>query len=106
MRIFGINRTQLKVSVQQAPISKTPAARIDLRRLLTLLLVWVVMPLALTFSLDLLLDTLPILTIVGLLIAVPVGGYFVMRAALQEMDRVIAQVAPPSPEPDQPDHSA
>ncbi len=96
----------MKVSAQSAPTQKTPTARIDLRRLFSLLLLWVVTPLALTFSLDMFLGTLPILTIAGLLIAVPGGGYFVTRAALQELDTVIAQVAPPNPEPDQPDQPA
>ena len=58
------------------------------------MLVAFIVPIGALFLIDLLLGTLPIATLFGLIIFVPVGSFFVIRAALDEMNRVIDDVAP------------
>ena len=40
----------------------------------------------------------PVLTLFSLLIVLPIGALFTSRAALDEMNKVIAEVAPPTAE--------
>ena len=40
----------------------------------------------------------PVLTLLSLVVFLPIGALFTSRAALDEMNKVIAQVAPPAPE--------
>ena len=40
----------------------------------------------------------PVLTLFSLLIVLPIGALFTSRAALDEMNKVIAEVAPPAAE--------
>ena len=42
----------------------------------------------------------PILTLFSLIIFLPFGAFFTSRAALDEMNKVIAEVAPPEPDID------
>jgi hypothetical protein len=84
------------------PIYKvTP--RIDWRKLLLPFLFIMVLPSIAAFALDVWLGTLPFITIVAILICFPIATIWVTRVALKEMDRVIAEVAPPlTPESDLP----
>lgn len=42
----------------------------------------------------------PVLTLFSLIIFLPIGAFFTSRAALDEMNKVIAEVAPPEPDTD------
>lgn len=44
----------------------------------------------------------PVLTLFSLLIILPIGALFTSRAALDEMNKVIAEVAPPAAENTEP----
>ncbi len=54
-----------------------------------------VAPVFVALLLDLLLATLPLITMVVAVICIPLATFVVMRAALSELDRVIKEVAPP-----------
>jgi hypothetical protein len=54
-----------------------------------------VLPTVAAVLVDMRLGTLPLVTIAAILICFPLATFFVIRIALQEMDRVIAEVAPP-----------
>jgi F0F1-type ATP synthase assembly protein I len=71
-------------------------ARIDWRKLLLLTLLVMVLPTISALLLDGWLGTLPLITIVAILICFPTAIFLVIRIALLEMERVIAEVAPPS----------
>lgn len=73
----------------------TVTARIDWRKLLWLSLLIMVLPTLSAILLDWWLATFPYMTIVAILICFPSATVLVTRVALQEMDRVIAEVAPP-----------
>jgi len=83
---------------QTAPPSP-PQVRIDWRRLTKWLMLTLVVPVGAAITFDLLIGTLPILTLVTSLICIPVATIFVSRAILSEMDRVMAVLAPEVPEP-------
>jgi hypothetical protein len=70
-------------------------ARIDWRKLAVPSLLIMVLPTVAAILLDLRLGTLPLLTIFAILICFPLATFLVIRISLQEMDRVIAEVAPP-----------
>lgn len=75
---------------------RTPAPiRIDLGRGLRALLFTLVLPMSLVITTDLLLGSLPWLTIAGVLICIPLATVVVNRTILGEFDRVVALVAPP-----------
>jgi hypothetical protein len=69
-------------------------ARIDWRKLAVPSLLILVLPTLLAYLLDWWLGSLPLITIAVVLICFPTATFFVIRIALQEMDRVIAEVAP------------
>lgn len=69
--------------------------RIDWRKLLRLFLLVLVLPVVVAFSLDFVVGTTPILTIVAVALFIPLATVLVNRTALQEMDRIIEVVAPP-----------
>lgn len=69
-------------------------ARIDWRKLLVPSLFIMVLPTISAIVLDKWLGTFPYITIVAIAICFPTATFLVMRIALQEMDRVIAEVAP------------
>lgn len=71
-------------------------ARMDWRKLVPSLLI-MVLPTITAFLLDMWLGSLPLITIVAILICFPAAGILFTRITAQEMDRVIAEVAPPLP---------
>ena len=75
-----------------------PQVRIDWRRLVKWLLATLIVPVLLAILFDLLIATLPILTLITSLICIPVATIFVSRAILSEMDRVLTVLAPEVPE--------
>jgi hypothetical protein len=76
-------------------------ARIDWRKLLWPLLFIMVLPTISAFLLDRWLGSLPFITIVAILICFPTATFWVIKGAMSEMDRVIAEVTPPpAPEPE------
>jgi len=75
-----------------------PQTRVDWRRLTKWLLATLIVPVVLAILLDLLIATLPILTLIMSLICIPVATIFVGRAILSEMDRVLTVLAPKVPE--------
>lgn len=81
-----------------AQIQPEPHPRINLKRLVTVLLLSGVVPLSLLIALDIVVGWLPLLTIVGLLIFVPLGSFLVVRTALEEFTRIIDDAAPAEPE--------
>ena len=75
--------------------------RVNSGRLLKILLVSAIVPLSLLLLLDVVSGLLPLLTLVGLLIFIPAGSFFIVRAALDEFSQVIEEVAPVEPEPNE-----
>lgn len=72
--------------------------RIDLRKLTQTFLVVLFLPTAAAVAIDLWLDMLPFVTLIVILIVFPLATFLINRTALQEMDRIIQEVAPPLPE--------
>ena len=68
--------------------------RIDVRRLVGLLVVTLAVPLLIGVLADVFLGTAPLATIVFGFIAIPLATVLVLRSTLSEFDRVIDQVAP------------
>ena len=68
--------------------------RVDIRRLLRVLLLTGIVPLAFLIWVDLASGFWPILTLVGTVVFLPLGSFLVGRAALDEMNKVIDEVAP------------
>ncbi len=77
-----------------------PVYRVDAVRLLRILLFGAVLPILLLIVLDVYSGLLPLLTILGLFIFIPAGSFFIIRAALEEFSKVVADVAPPDDEDD------
>lgn len=68
--------------------------RINLR-LLTRLLLWVlVLPCSAALAVDLLVGTLPYITIAAIVICFPTAAVVLSRAALRELDRVYDRLSP------------
>jgi hypothetical protein len=73
--------------------------RIDWRKLMVPFAFVLVLPSLLAILIDFWLGLFPLVTIVAILICFPAAGFFLNRVTLQELDRVINEVAPlPSPE--------
>jgi len=79
----------------QAVVKAT--ARIDWRKLLLPFLLIMVIPTISAIVLDKWLGLFPFITIIAILLCFPAATIWVTRIAMQEMDRVIAEVAPPQP---------
>ncbi len=75
-----------------------PTARIDWRKLLVPSLFVMVLPTITALLVDRWLGTLPYITIGAIVICFPIATVWVIRVALQELDRVIAEVTPPEQE--------
>lgn len=76
----------------------TPApVRIDVRRAIKALLLTLVIPLAAAILIDVTTGLLPVLTIVGAVICIPLATIVVNRTVLTEFDRVLKIVAPELP---------
>ncbi|MBE2240614.1 MAG: hypothetical protein IAE81_22700 [Caldilineaceae bacterium] len=70
-------------------------AHIDWRQLSIALLLTLITPVCIAFILDRWLATFPVLMLIVGLICIPLATVVVMRMVLRELDRVIAEVAPP-----------
>jgi hypothetical protein len=76
----------------------TPApVRIDVWRALKALLLTLVLPLTAAVVFDVATGTLPVLTIVAVVICIPLATIVVNRTVLAEFDRVVRIVAPELP---------
>jgi len=69
---------------------------INLRRLTQTFLFVLVLPSSFAVALDLLSGFFPYITIAAVLIVFPVAAIVISRTALQELERVIEEVAPPT----------
>jgi hypothetical protein len=78
---------------EQTVVKET--VRIDWRKLLRLSLMIMVLPTVSAILLDMWFKTVPYITIIAIIICFPAATILVVRSALSEMDRVIAEVAPP-----------
>ncbi len=76
------------------------AVRINVRRLVAVLLPTLLLPLGAALLTDLTLGWMPYLTIGATVVFVPLSTVFVIRTILAELDLVIQQVAPLEPEVD------
>jgi hypothetical protein len=74
--------------------------------MVTALVVGVILPVSIAFFVDLGLGTLPVATLVALIIFMPLGGVWLSWTALREFDQVIQEVAPADPDPDFEDGSS
>lgn len=75
------------------------SVRINIRRLITSILVSLVLPLGLAILLDYSLGWTPFTTIGASLFFIPLSTVIVTRVALAELDQVIQKVAPLEPNP-------
>lgn len=71
------------------------SAQINWRKLLMISLLVMVLPTLSAMVFDWWFATRPIITIVAIVICFPTATFMVIRIALAEMDRVIAEVTPP-----------
>jgi hypothetical protein len=78
-------------------------ARINWRRLLWPLLLIMILPTLSALLADWWLGTLPLVTIVAILICFPLATFLVIKIALQEMDALIAEITPPPPDAEVPE---
>lgn len=70
-------------------------AHVDWRQLSIRLLLTLIAPVGFALVLDWWLATMPLITMMVGLICIPLATIVVVRTALSELDRVIAEVAPP-----------
>ena len=68
--------------------------RIDIWRLGKRVLVALVIPCTLAIAIDAVAGTWPWITLAVASLAFPIAGFVVMRAAVQEMQKVIQEIAP------------
>lgn len=78
-----------------------PKTRINLRPLIMALVFGVILPVSIAYFIDVKLGTLPVATIVAIILFMPFGAIWLSRASLNELDSLIAEVAPETPEPDE-----
>jgi uncharacterized membrane protein YccC len=72
--------------------SKSP--RIDVRRLGKRMLLALIIPCAVAIGVDFAVGTWPLATLLTAIVAFPLAGLLVMSAALEELRKVIDEVAP------------
>ena len=70
-------------------------AHVDWQQLSIRLLLTLIAPVSFALLLDWLLATLPVITMIVGLVCIPLATVVVVRTALRELDRVIADVATP-----------
>ena len=75
-------------------VEQVQSPRVDVRRLLRVLHLAGLLPLTVLIWLDLISGLWPILTLFGTAIFLPLGSFLVSRTALEEMNKVIKEVAP------------
>lgn len=74
--------------------------RVHIGRMSFVLLVTLILPLIIGVLLDLLIETLPWITVAMAVVSLPIAAFFVVRQGLWEMSRVIDDAAPdPSASP-------
>lgn len=73
-------------------------ARIDWHKLFVPSLFVMILPTLAAHLVDRWLGTLPYITIIAIVFCFPLATIWVTRVALQELDRVIAEVTPPAPD--------
>lgn len=81
-------------SIAQEPAAHEPAPRIRLAPLARRFVLALVAPVLLALLADRLLGTGPWLTLAAIALCIPLASVLVSSAALRDLDRVIAQVAP------------
>ena len=69
--------------------------RVDVKRLLRVLFFSTVLPFSEMLILDYYSGLWPVLALFSVVIILPIGTFLTSRAALDEMNKVIAEVAPP-----------
>ena len=74
---------------------KMNGPRVDVKRLFRVLFFSTVLPFSVMLLLDYSSGLWPILALFSVVIVLPIGTFFTSRAALDEMTKVIAEVAPP-----------
>lgn len=77
-------------------------SRLDTRRLFTILLFTLVIPVLLCVMIDMVFDISPLLTIVSSTICIPLASLLVIKTILSEFDKVIQEVAPEEPKIESP----
>lgn len=75
-------------------VRQQPSPRIDVWRLGKRMLLALILPTLIAITVDVLAGTWPFVTLLTAAFCFPIAGYLVMRAAVQEMHKVIAEVAP------------
>ncbi len=83
--------------MQQLP---NPQPRINTRKLAIIFVLGLLLPVGGALAIDLIVGSLPIVTIVASVIFFPIAAILISRTALSELDRVIQEVAPPEAEVD------
>jgi hypothetical protein len=71
-----------------------PQPRMNTRKLTLLLVFGLLLPVSSALAVDLFLGSLPVVSIVAVVICFPVAAILISRTALSELDRVIQVVAP------------
>lgn len=72
--------------------------RLNVRRLVKVLCLSFIVPIGLAWVVDIALGSVPVVTIAAIVIFIPAGAFFVLRATLKEFDNVVESVAPREPE--------
>lgn len=71
-----------------------PQPRINTRKLASILLLGLILPVAAALVADFIIGTLPYITVAAVVVCFPVAAILISRTALRELDRVIQEVAP------------
>ena len=74
--------------------AQQPPPRIDVWRLGKRMLLALMLPMLIAIVVDVLAGTWPFVTLLTAAFRFPIAGFLVMRAAVQEMQKVIAEIAP------------
>ncbi len=93
--VFGLHRRFVHRHIAM------PRTRIDLRPLIMALVFGVILPISIAYFIDVKLGTLPVATIAAIILFMPLGAIWLSRASLNELDSVIAEVAPEMPDSDE-----
>lgn len=69
----------------------------------TALIMGVIAPISVAFFVDSKLGTLPVATIVAIILFMPIGAIWLARVSLNELNQVIEEVAPRESDPEESD---
>jgi hypothetical protein len=92
-------RPPINHNADEPTICDMKTARINVRRLTTLIFLSLLAPMAVAIVLDMGLGWMPIFTIGAAVIFIPLSSVIVVRATLAELEMVIQAVAPLEPDP-------